>query len=209
MIRENYELIPGSGCNLDEHPYVESTRDEVLRFIFIGRVMKLKGIDEYLACAKTIKEKYPNTLFYIAGWNEEEEYKNIIENYQKHGIVEYVGFRKDIVDWMQKCHCVVLPSHGGEGVPNVLLEASATGRICIASDIDGSREVVEEGTTGYIFEVKNHLSLIAAVERVVKLSHDERIQMGLAARERVKNKFDRKIIIEKYLNEVERVEDGT
>ena len=73
MIGYNYEVIPGSDCNLDEHPYTEMLDDSVIRFLFIGRVMKPKGIDEYLKATKIIKTKYPNTEFIIAGWNEEEK----------------------------------------------------------------------------------------------------------------------------------------
>ncbi len=83
MIGFNYEMLPGSGCNLEEHPYTEMPEDGVTRFLFIGRVMKLKGIDEYLKAAEIIKTKYPNTEFIIAGWNEEEEYKKIVAEYQE------------------------------------------------------------------------------------------------------------------------------
>jgi len=138
MIGFNYEMLPGSGCNLEEHPYTEMPEDGVTRFLFIGRVMKLKGIDEYLKAAEIIKTKYPNTEFIIAGWNEEEEYKKIVAEYQEKSFVNYIGFRDDINDWIAKCNCTVLPSHGGEGVPNVLLESAAMGRICIGSNIPGT-----------------------------------------------------------------------
>lgn len=205
MIGDNYDMLPGSGCNLDEHKYIEMPSSENLKFIFIGRVMQLKGIDEYLECAKAIKSEYPSVTFYIAGWNEEEKYKSIISDYEKHGDVEYIGFRKDIDEWIAKCHCTVLPSHGGEGVPNVLLESAATGRICIASNISGSQDVVEDGKTGFLFEPKNSEKLIECVKKVISMTDDQRRQMGLAGRRKVEREFNRQIVIDAYINELKAV----
>ena len=202
LIRDNFGMLPGSGCNLEEHPYCKMPTNDALRFIFIGRVMQLKGIDEYLDCAKTIKAEYPATEFYIAGWNEEEKYKQIIAEYDKCGIVEYIGFRKDINEWIRKCHCTVLPSHGGEGVPNVLLESAATGRICIASDINGSRDVIEDGKTGFLFEAGNSHELTECVRKIITMTSEQREQMGLAGRRKVERGFDRKLVIDAYMREL-------
>ena len=202
MIRENYEILPGSGCNIEEHVYCEMPSDDELKFIFIGRVMRLKGIDEYLACAKKIKAEFPSVTFYIAGWNEEDEYKRILEDCEKCGIVDYIGFRKDIGEWIKRCHCTILPSHGGEGVPNALLESAATGRICIASDINGSRDVVENGKTGFIFEAGNAAELTECVRKVVLMTRDQRRCMGLAGRKKVEREFDRQIVVNAYMKEL-------
>ena len=204
MIGFNYEMLPGSGCNLEEHPYTEMPDDGVIRFLFIGRVMKLKGIDEYLKAAMILKAKYPNTEFIIAGWNEEEEYQKIVAEYQEKEIVNYIGFREDINDWIAKCNCTVLPSHGGEGVPNVLLESAAMGRICIGSDIPGTANVIDDGVTGYLFKSEDIEELAAAMEKVVTMKTSERIAMGLAGHEKVKAEFDREIVIQKYVDEVEK-----
>ena len=204
MVADNYAMLPGSGCNLEEHKYVVMPEEDPVRFIFIGRVMKLKGIDEYLQCAKTIKEKYPNTEFLIAGWNEEETYAKIVNEFQEQGYVRYIGFRKDIKDWIAKSHCTILPSHGGEGVPNVLLESAATGRVCIGSKINGTSDVISHGVTGYLFDVGNAESLIEQVESFLKLSFQERNNMALAGRAKIEKEFDRQIVIDKYLEEVEK-----
>ncbi len=205
LVSNNYDMLPGSGCNLDEHFFVPMPDTDVIRFIFIGRVMKLKGIDEYLTAAKIIRQKYPNTEFVIAGWNEEEEYKKIVEKYQSEGIVKYIGFRKDINDWIAKSHCTVLPSHGGEGVPNVLLESAATGRICIGSKINGTMDVIEDGTTGYLFETGDAKSLVEAIEKVMKLTDEQKKEMGLSGRVKIEREFDRQFVVEKYLLETENV----
>lgn len=202
LVFNNYEMLPGSGCNLEEHAYQPMPEDNVTRFIFIGRVMKLKGIDEYLEAAKRIKGKYSNTEFLIAGWNEEEEYKKIVVDYQERGFVNYIGFRDDIGDWIAKCHCTVLPSHGGEGVPNVLLESAATGRACIGSMINGTMDVIEDGVTGYLFEMGKADSLAEQIEKFLNLSAEEKDAMGKAGREKVEREFDRQIVIKKYCDEV-------
>ncbi len=204
LVRNNYEMLPGSGCNLVEHAFQPMPEDDVTRFIFIGRVMKLKGVDEYLEAAKIIKTKYPNTEFIIAGWNEEEKYKNIVSDYQKKGYINYIGFRTDIGEWITKCNCTVLPSHGGEGVPNVLLESAATGRVCIGSKINGTTDVIDEGVTGYLFETGNAKSLIEQIEKFLHLSDKEKADMGQAARIKMECEFDRNIVINKYCYEVEK-----
>lgn len=202
MVKDNYDMLPGSGCDLASHPYCPMPNQDKIRFIFIGRVMELKGIDEYLECAKVIKKKYPNTEFIIAGWNEEQKYKKVVERYQQERYVNYIGFRKDISDWMKNTHCTILPSHGGEGVPNVLLESAATGRICIGSKINGTTDVIEDGKTGFLFETGSAQSLIKCVERVISMSEEERTQMGISGREKIVKEFDRRIVINKYLEEL-------
>lgn len=203
MVKDNYEMLPGSGVNLEQHQFCPLPEGEELRFIYIGRVMAVKGVDQYLEAAKAIRDKYPNTKFYVAGFIEEDVYKMLIEGYAEKGIIEYLGFRKDIDQWIEHCHCTVLPSLGGEGVPNVLLESAATGRVCIASDINGSRDVVEEGVTGYLFTPGDSDELIEKLERFIALSAEERSLMGLRGREKVAKEFDREIVIGKYIGEAE------
>lgn len=202
LVGSNYEMLPGSGCNLEEHAFKEMPEDDVTKFIFIARVMKLKGIDEYLAAAKKIKETYPNTEFIIAGWNEEEEYKKIVAEYHDQGIVNYIGFRDDLDVWIAKCHCTVLPSHGGEGIPNVLLESAANGRACIGSKINGTIDVIDEGVTGYLFKTGDADSLAEQMEKFINLSSEEKAVMGKAGREKVEREFDRHLVIRKYCEEV-------
>lgn len=202
MITGNYDILPGSGCNLDEHPYVPMTGETTVRFIFIGRLMKLKGIDEYLGCAKLIKSKYSNIEFLIAGWNEEKRYKNLVADYQKCGYVNYIGFRKDINNWIAYCNCIVLPSHGGEGIPNVLLESASIGRACIASKVNGSINVIDDGKTGYLFNTGDTADLVKQVEKFIHLTAEEKTQMGKAARRKIESEYDRRIVIKKYIDEL-------
>ena len=202
IVENNYDLLPGSGCNLDEYPFVDMPSDEIVRFLFVGRVMRLKGIEEYLEAAKSIKRIHPETEFLIAGWNEEEKYKAIVEEYQKQGFVKYIGFRKDISEWIKKSHCTILPSHGGEGVPNVLLESAATGRVCIGSNIPGTSDVIINNESGFLFNAKDTNGLICAINRFLSLSFIEKKQMGIKGRELIEQKFNRNLVIDKYMKEL-------
>ena len=206
MVGGNIELLPGSGVNLNQFTPKPMPADDEVKFIFIARVMRLKGIYEYLYAAEKIKEEYPNTKFYIAGFTEGEEYLRLVEEYENKGIIEYLGFRSDITDCIEMCHCTVLPSHGGEGVPNVLLESAAMARPCIGSRIPGTLDVIDEGVTGYLFDAKDADGLVEALRKFMELSYDEKVQMGQRGRERMEKQFDRNIVINKYLNEIEKLE---
>ncbi len=202
MVKDNYAMLPGSGVNLEQFRVSNLPSDEETNFIFMGRVMALKGIDQYLETAKVVKESYPNTNFYIAGFIEEEMYKPIIDEYDSKGIIKYIGFQRDIKSWIEKCHCTIIPSYGGEGVPNVLLESAAMGRVCIASKINGSKDAIEDGVTGYLFETGSSDDLTDKVKEFLSLSFDDKVNMGLAGRSKVEKEFDRQIVIEKYLVEI-------
>ena len=205
LVKDNYAMLPGSGCNLEQHAFKPLPDGDEYRFLFIGRVMKLKGIDQYLQAAEIITKKYPNSKFLIAGWNEQPDYMKLVEEAQKAGYVEYIGFRKDIDQWIEKCHCTILPSHGGEGVPNVLLESAATGRICIGSKINGTMDVIEDGKTGLLIKEQDTDDLIRAVRQFLVMPYEERRQMGLAARTKMEQEFDRNIVVESYLTELKRI----
>ncbi|BDH60661.1 capsular polysaccharide biosynthesis protein [Lysinibacillus sp. PLM2] len=206
MIKSNYDILPGSGVNLEHFKYSNLPHDNETNFIFIGRIMKLKGIDEYLKAAQVIKSEFPNTNFFVAGFIEEEKYKKIIDDYNNNGIINYIGFQKDIKSWIEKCHCTILPSYGGEGVPNVLLESAAMGRICIASNIDGSKEVIDNYTTGYLFEKGNEQDLINKIKLFLNQSSDNKRAMGIRSREKMIKEFNREFIIDKYLKEIKLLE---
>ena len=203
MIEDNWEMLPGSGVNLEQHKLCPMPASDELRFIYIGRLMGMKGVEQYLEAARVIREKYPNTKFYAAGFVEEEKYKPMVESFHEQGIIEYLGFRKDIDQWIEHCHCTVLPSLGGEGVPNVLLESAATGRVCISSDIHGSREVVDDNVSGWLFTPGSTEELIEKIERFIALDDGERRQMGLRGRSKMEREFDREIVIGKYIKEAE------
>lgn len=197
-------LLPGSGVNLKRFKLLKyPSTSETVDFVFISRIMKEKGIDEFLKAAKKIKEKYPQTRFHVAGFFE-EEYEKIIEDYAKRKIIQYHGVLSDIRGLLSKTHCTILPSYH-EGMSNVLLESAASGRPILASNVHGCIETFDEENSGYSFEPQNTKSLVAAIERFLSLPHQEKENMGLAGREKMEREFDRQVVVNNYLQELNKV----
>lgn len=200
-----YGLLPGSGVNLERFPLREYPSDEVVRFAFISRIMKEKGIDQYLEAAKEIRKKYPNTEFHVCGFCE-DEYEGKLKEYQEKGIVIYNGMIRDVAGFLEHIHCVVHPTYYPEGISNVLLEACASGRPIITTDRSGCREVIEDGRNGYLVREQDSQDLIGKIEKFIKLSWREKKQKGLRGRIKVEKEFDRQIVVERYLDELKRME---
>lgn len=201
----HYRRLPGSGVNLNEFeykPYLEN--DKVVTFNFVARIVKIKGIDEFLECAKRIKKKYSNTRFVIYGDYDDDEYKKIVKKYVKNGIVEYGGIQMDMKPCIEAAHAVIHPSYY-EGMTNVVLEHSAMGRVCIGSDVPGVADGIEDGKTGFIFKVRNVDSMERVVEKFLQLNHEEKENMGRAARTKMEREFDRNIVTNIYLEEIRKI----
>ncbi|MGU3368062.1 glycosyltransferase family 4 protein [Bacillus mycoides] len=207
IIKGDYELIPGSGVNLEEYKFKDFPDKDIVTFIFIGRIMRDKGIDQYLEAAKVIKGKYPNTQFNVIGFVEKTQphYNDMINQLEDEGYITYLGYQSDVKPFVKEAHCLIQPSHGGEGLSNVLLEAAATGRALIASNIPGCRETISEEKNGYIFEAKNTSSLVEKIEKFIHLTHIERKQMGTSSREKIEKEFDRNMVVKAYMNKVDEI----
>lgn len=199
-----YDLLPGSGVNLNqyqEHPYPIG---ETVDFVFIARIMKEKGIDQYLDAADFIHKKYPETRFHVCGACK-EEYRVKLEKMHQDKTIIYHGKVKNMVEIYRKISCTIHPTYYPEGLSNVLLESSATGRPIITTNRAGCREVIDDGVNGFICKQKDSEDLIKQVEKFLKLSWEERKNMGLAGRRKVEKEFDRQIVIDKYLQEIAQV----
>lgn len=202
VVKGEYDLLPGSGVNLESFPLLPYPEDrKTVRFAFISRVMKEKGIDQYLEAARYIKKKYPNTEFHVCGFCE-DEYEGQLEQMNVDGIVIYHGMIRDVSAFLKNIHCVVHPTYYPEGISNVLLEACASGRPIITTDRSGCREVVEDGVNGYMIPQKDEKSLIRVIEKFLQMSFEGRRQMGLAARKKVEKQFDRNVVVEAYMEEI-------
>lgn len=197
-------IIPGSGVNLTRYPYRAYPEKETICFAFISRIMKEKGIDQYLDAAEEIKKKHRNVEFNVCGFCE-PEYDGRLQEEDQKGVVNYHGMIRDVPSFMGQMHCIIHPSYYPEGISNVLLEACATGRPIITTDRSGCREVVDDGVNGYMISCQSSKELIEAVEKFLKLSWEEKKAMGQAAREKVEREFDRQIVVEKYVEEVNKV----
>ncbi|HHX70949.1 MAG TPA: glycosyltransferase family 4 protein [Gallicola sp.] len=201
---KNSLLIPGSGVNLNHYKLLEYPNDRVINFLFISRIMKEKGIEQYLETAKFIKSKYPNTNFHVLG-NCNDNYINKLKEYEDKGFIKYHGRQDDVREFHKISHCTIHPSYYPEGMSNVLLESAACGRPIITTNRCGCKEVVDDGINGYLVEQKNTQDLIEKVERFINLDNEARKQMGLAGRKKVEREFDRKIVVGAYLEEIKGV----
>lgn len=196
-----HKLLPGSGVNLKRFSVLEYPNEATVEFVFISRIMKEKGIEQYLKAAEYIRSKMPNTRFHICGFCE-EEYADKLDDYQKRGIIIYHGMLRDVREIIREVHCTVHPTYYPEGLSNVLLESCACGRPIITTDRSGCREVVEDGKNGYMVLQKDTNSLIDAIEKFIALSYKEKYEMGLYGRKKVEKEFDRNIVVEAYMKEI-------
>ena len=205
LVRRNKVLIPGSGVNLQHHTYQPyPSPDEPLKFIFVSRLIREKGIDEYVGAAAKIMKSFPHVEFHILG-RSEGQYEETVKKLQTDGIVKYHGVVSDVRPYIGACHCIVHPSFYPEGMSNVLLESCAAGRPVITTNRPGCGEIVEDGKTGFLVRAKDVDNLVEIIERFINLPYDQKKQMGIAAREKVKKEFDRQIVVDAYLKEIDSV----
>lgn len=204
VVKGVWDLLPGSGVNLKQYLPLEYPCTDTVDFVFVGRTMKEKGIENYLEAAEYIRNKYPETRFHICGEPEQDYSQRLSELHEK-GIIIFHGNVRDMTEIYKNISCTIHPSYYPEGLSNVLLESCASARPIITTDRAGCREVVEESVNGYICNQNDTQDLIKQIERFLNLSWNARKEMGLAGRKKVEKEFNREIVIEKYLKELEEV----
>ena len=199
---QQMKVLPGAGINLDEYPYVPMQDDGVCSFLFVGRIMKEKGVDEFFTAAKTIKAEFGEKVaFDVVGFYE-DAYKGTVDQMVADGVINFHGFQTDVHSFYEAADCVVLPSYH-EGMSNVLLEAAASGRPLITSDIPGCREAVEDGNSGYLCPAKDANALYGAMQRVMELSVEQRSEMGCRGRERMEQQFSKTAVVAETIKHLE------
>lgn len=197
-------LLNGAGVNLEKFSYKPYPTDEDIHFLFMGRIMKEKGINELLWAARKIKEEYPTVQFDILG-NMEDDYQNIISEATGEGIINYYGYQSDVRLFIEKCHCFVLSSYH-EGMANTNLECAAMGRPIITSNIHGCKEAVIEGVSGYLVEKANSEDLYQKIKQFLELSFEEKEKMGLESRRHMEKTFDKEKVVECTIETLNKVE---
>lgn len=204
LVISKHCMLPGSGVNLQKFALLQYPSEEKIEFAFIARIMKEKGIDNYLEAARIIRKKYQNTVFHVCGFCE-AEYDGKLQEYVDDGSVIYHGMVRDVRKIHRIVHCVIHPTYYPEGLSNVLLEACASGRPIITTNRSGCREVVDNGVNGLIVKQQNTEDLVRVIEKFIALSQDMKIEMGLAGRKKVEKEFDRQIVVKKYVEETSRL----
>jgi glycosyltransferase involved in cell wall biosynthesis len=200
-IMSKCQLIPGSGVNLEKFKYIPyPAKDLTIRFLFMSRIMRDKGIIELLLAAEQIKIDFPDIKFDIIGMIDEDLHKQINAAIKK-GIIEYHGYILDTRQYISLCSAVVLPSYH-EGMANVLLESSASGRPVIASRIPGCIEAFDDRISGISVNVRDSDDLYNKMIEFIKMPYDDKVSMGIKAREKMEAEFSRKIIVDAYMKEI-------
>ncbi len=200
--RDRGFLLNGAGVNLDtfslfDYPF----NKEKIHFLFIGRVMKEKGINELFAATKKLLNDGMNIYLDVVG-EYEENYREIIEKYVNEGWLAYHGFQNDVKPFIEKCDCFILPSWH-EGMANTNLECAASGRPVITSDIYGCRESVIDGVSGFLAKEKNADNLYSAMKKFCALSYEKRKQMGIEGRKHMEKNFDKKMVVSATIEAME------
>ncbi|MEE1115088.1 MAG: glycosyltransferase family 4 protein [Eubacterium sp.] len=235
---EKIVVLNGAGVNTESFPYVPYPDSKVFHFLYLGRLMREKGIRELFAAAErlageitiasdeandekthaeenAIVDGKPNVgeepqanemprrfVLDLAGFYE-DEFEALTKQLADAGIAVWHGFQEDPAAFYAAADCIVMPSWH-EGMSNVILEAEATGRPVIATDIPGCRESVENGRTGFLCEAKNADSLYAAMKEMLHLSREEREEMGRRGRQKMETEFNRADVVDRILEELRR-----
>ena len=195
-------VLHGAGVNLEDYPCQPYPQEGTVRFLFVGRVMHEKGVDELFAAAKRMKQTYGDGVeFHIVG-SFEEGYKPLMDELEQTGVVKYHGYQSDMKRFYAMADCVALPSYH-EGMSNVLLEAAASGRPLITSNIPGCREAVEPGVSGYLCPARDADALYAAMRRFLELSNAQRAAMGCYGRERMERQFGKTAVVAETIKHLE------
>lgn len=194
-------MVMGSGVNLERHCYEEYPAGQETHFLFVGRVMKERGILEYIEAAKALHSD--RVFFDIMGYCD-EDYQDLLNELEKEGVIRQIGFHTEVHPYLAASSAIVVASFH-EGMSNALIEGAATGRPVIASNISGCLEAFEEGRTGFGFTPGNGKELIQAMERFLALSVEERAEMGRQGREKMEREFDRRMVTGGYMEEVDRI----
>ncbi len=204
------DVLPGSGINVYRFtPVYDADRKPLtspFRFLLIARMLKDKGVVEFVNAAQLLKESGVKAEFCLLGFLDVQNPAAISRDQMKEWtdqeFVKYLGVSDDVREHIASADCIVLPSYR-EGTPRTLLEAAAMGKPIITTNVVGCKEVVEHGVNGFLCEVKNAQDLAVKMKEMLLLSQDQRRLMGENGRLKMENEFDENIVIQKYLQAID------
>lgn len=200
------ELLPGSGVNLEEFPYIPLSQKKKINFLLIARMIYPKGIVELVEASKILRNKGYDFQVKLLGElgvnNPNAITKEDLEVLCSPHYITYLGKTDDVKSVIQNCDIVVLPSYYREGTPKSLLESLGTGRPIITTDMPGCKETVIDGVNGFLCKPKSTEDLSIKMEQILNCKFDELLKMGEESRKLAVNKYDEKIVISKYVNAI-------
>ena len=198
---ERQAVLHGAGIRLDRYPLSPYPENAVPHFLYLGRIMREKGIGELLEACKILHQEGYSFHLDLVGFFE-DDYQSQVDELVSLGIATFHGFQETPLPYYVKSDCVVLPSYH-EGMSNVLLEAAAVGRPLITGKIPGCMEAVDEDRSGYLINIKDTHSLVAAMKAFLSLSPDARKEMGLQGRKKMEKEFRKEDIIAQTIQELQ------
>jgi UDP-N-acetylmuramyl pentapeptide phosphotransferase/UDP-N-acetylglucosamine-1-phosphate transferase len=206
VIEAQAGLLPGSGVDTEKFLPVQNTDDKKpFVFILVARMLRDKGVGEYVEAARLIKSIHPPVRFQLVGFLDADNPSAIsrseMAEWVKEGIVEYLGSTDDVREYFAKADCAVLPSYR-EGTPRTLLEAASMALPVVTTDAPGCRDTIDHGVTGYLCSVRDVPSLVDCMLKVLQLPEHERTQMGLAGRRKMQRQFSEKFVFDAYLQAI-------
>jgi glycosyltransferase involved in cell wall biosynthesis len=209
--KEQIVLIPGAGINTNKYipiSKIEFDESNQTKFLFIARLVKDKGLIEYIEAIRLVLSQYPHAEFAILGpyypGNPTAITEKEMDEWVKEGIVTYMGESDDVRTIIAEYDCIVLPSYR-EGLSRVLLEAASMAKPIITTNVPGCKDVVEDGINGFLCEKQNIEDLAARMEQVIHLSKEELLQMGKSGRAKVIKEFDEPLVNSKYINAIQEI----
>jgi glycosyltransferase involved in cell wall biosynthesis len=206
------DLLPGSGIDLTRFtmmsPRAMGGSKDKFRFLLIARMLWDKGVGEFVEAAKLIRAQWPQVECCLLGFLDVQNPGAIsreqMDELVAQGVI-YLGVSDDVRNEIAAADCIVLPSYYREGTPRTLLEAAAMGRPIITTDSVGCREVVDDGKNGYLCKPRDATDLADKMNRMLKLTSEQRQQMSLYGRHKMEREFDEEIVIKKYLDAIREV----
>ena len=210
MVRpDQARLLPGSGIDLVRFaPAAMPPAEGAPVFLMIARLLRDKGVLEFVDAARHIKARQPKARFQLLGAAGSENRSAIdratLDAWVAEGAVEYLGTTSDVRPAIAAANCVVLPSYR-EGAPRTLIEAAAMARPVITTDVPGCRAVVDRDVSGFLCEVRSAYSLAAAIERFLALPPEAQHAMGKAGRTKMEREYDQAIVVDAYREAITRL----
>jgi glycosyltransferase involved in cell wall biosynthesis len=198
---DQVRVLPGSGVDLDR--FAPALMPEgPPTFLFMGRLLRDKGVVEYVEAARSLRSQLPGARFQLLGAVDEGNRTAVsqveLDSWVAEGVVEHLGTTDDVRPFIAAASAVVLPSYR-EGLPRSLLEAAAMGRPLVASDVPGCRDVVDDEINGYLCTVRDVASLTSAMRRLAQLPPAQQLAMGQAGRRKVQERFSEAFVVSAYL----------
>jgi glycosyltransferase involved in cell wall biosynthesis len=199
-------LLPGSGVALDK--FAPRPRGAgAFTFLFIGRLLKAKGVEDLIDAARIVRRQRPDARFVLLGKRDDEDPgradPGLLE--EAAGVVDLAGNVDDVRPFIAEADCVVLPSYYREGTPRSLLEAAAMGKPLIAADCVGTREPVHDQVNGFLCRPRDPDDLAAKMLAMMELPEDARLRMGTGSRRIAEERFDERLVTDRYVGIIDRL----